>query len=767
MSQVEKLIKIAEEEVGYLEKASNENLDSKTANAGKSNYTKYGKWIGCNGQPWCHSFVSWCANQAGIPSSIIPKTAGTHYGANWFKKNAKFIAPSKSNPPRRGDLMYHDSGKGQGHVGIVVAYNGGDSVETIEGNTNNSGSREGTIVTHKTRKFSYIWGFGRPKYTDESSSDSEQENDTDTKKDDSKKDDSKKKDTKKEDAAGKNPNKASSHTSNDSILQKGDKGSEVVDLQKSLVLLKYDPKGVDGDFGTDTEKAVIAFQKANGLVPDGEVGPKTKKMLQKRLKEYKEAKAKEKAKAKAKKTTIVVEGATLKCSLGTTTTKLMVPKSHGAKIQGKKEATVADSKPNINIMPFGTCNKSNPTLPCTPNIQFQWKNSKSDYKIGGHQALTKGSCLACCFGGIITITDDGQSKSTTKKTTDKVSTTKSTTSSRVLRYGSKGADVEKLQTDLTTLHYDTKGIDGEYGPNTKKAVIAFQKAHGLKPDGIAGPKTKAKIAELLAKEKNQSQKGKVTDKKKDSTKNNSSKEKDTKKQGDSKQETENSSYPSSFEAALAKQMKVDPQTQSNGSWVDATKDQVRKYMDPNNYCTGEYKYQFLDLSAMAGISESDMAKYLSKKGILAGKEKTYLAAAKKYSVSEVYLAAHSSLETGNGTSELAKGVVVKGVKVYNMYGIHAFDKSPVKSGSEYAYEMNWTTPEKAIYGGAKWISEKYINNNQYRQNTLYKMRWNPASPGAHQYATDIKWAVNQTSSIKKMYDSFPNAVLKFDIPHYK
>lgn len=38
---VEDLITIAKDEVGYLEKASNNNLDSQTANAGNNNYTKY------------------------------------------------------------------------------------------------------------------------------------------------------------------------------------------------------------------------------------------------------------------------------------------------------------------------------------------------------------------------------------------------------------------------------------------------------------------------------------------------------------------------------------------------------------------------------------------------------------------------------------------------------------------------------------------------------------------------------------------------------
>ena len=55
----------------------------------------------------------------------------------------------------------------------------------------------------------------------------------------------------------------------------------------------------------------------------------------------------------------------------------------------------------------------------------------------------------------------------------------------------RSGDVKTLQTKLKESGFDPKGIDGVYGTNTKAAVIAFQKAHGLTPDGIAGAKTLA------------------------------------------------------------------------------------------------------------------------------------------------------------------------------------------------------------------------------------------------------------------------------------
>lgn len=60
----EELIEVARQEIGYIEKASNSMLEEKTANAGMSNYTKYGDWYGGNGNYWCQQFVSWCAYMA-------------------------------------------------------------------------------------------------------------------------------------------------------------------------------------------------------------------------------------------------------------------------------------------------------------------------------------------------------------------------------------------------------------------------------------------------------------------------------------------------------------------------------------------------------------------------------------------------------------------------------------------------------------------------------------------------------------------------------
>jgi type VI secretion system secreted protein VgrG len=129
----------------------------------------------------------------------------------------------------------------------------------------------------------------------------------------------------------------------------------------------------------------------------------------------------------------------------------------------------------------------------------------------------------------------------------------------------------------------------------------------------------------------------------------------------------------------------------------ANREQVRQYLDPNNYKTGVYKYQFLDLSAPAGISEEELRAFLQNKGIFAGKEKVFINAAAKYNINVIYLVAHACLETGNGTSQFATGIEINGKKVYNMFGISVFDNDE-QAGVEFALKNGWTTPEAAIEG---------------------------------------------------------------------
>ena len=90
---VESVIAIAAAEVGYLEKKSNKDLNSKTANAGTKNYTKYGKWFGMNPAYWCAMFISWIFYKA-YGTETGKKVLGT-YSASCETIRQKFIKKQK------------------------------------------------------------------------------------------------------------------------------------------------------------------------------------------------------------------------------------------------------------------------------------------------------------------------------------------------------------------------------------------------------------------------------------------------------------------------------------------------------------------------------------------------------------------------------------------------------------------------------------------------------------------------------------------------
>ncbi|WP_346207848.1 PA14 domain-containing protein [Caldifermentibacillus hisashii] len=210
---------------------------------------------------------------------------------------------------------------------------------------------------------------------------------------------------------------------------------------------------------------------------------------------------------------------------------------------------------------------------------------------------------------------------------------------------------------------------------------------------------------------------------------------------------------------------------NHGTWVHALAQDVQNNLNPNNFSEGSNEFfQFLSLSQSANVDVSEInSKILSGKGILNGKGQAFVEAGKKYGINEIYLISHALLETGNGTSTLAKGVVYNGQTVYNMYGINAVDSNSTEEGARYAYEHGWFTPETAIIEGAKFIAVSYINRGQ---DTLYKMRWNPKAMddygyASHQYATDIRWAVKQVNSIRQIYNLLSHYTLVFDVPRYK
>lgn len=119
----------------------------------------------------------------------------------------------------------------------------------------------------------------------------------------------------------------------------------------------------------------------------------------------------------------VTSGATMKCSCGDKTARLTVYPDRTVFLTEKPMANISDHVSIYNIAPFGKCrttsypptgsataanNGSLTPMPCVPGTISEWLQGKGDYIIKGKPALLKSSYCKCQWGGIITITDDGQ-----------------------------------------------------------------------------------------------------------------------------------------------------------------------------------------------------------------------------------------------------------------------------------------------------------------------------------------------------------------------
>jgi|SRR6185437_6820316 len=119
------------------------------------------------GYAWCQSFVHWCyeqaAKQLGVQNPVI-KTAGVqdcwNKTAIQFKVSKHDAILHSSLLLKPGDQFMLSYGHGAGHTGIVEKIEG-LVIHTIEGNSNNNGSREGYEVVRHQRSLGspYLLGF--------------------------------------------------------------------------------------------------------------------------------------------------------------------------------------------------------------------------------------------------------------------------------------------------------------------------------------------------------------------------------------------------------------------------------------------------------------------------------------------------------------------------------------------------------------------------------------------------------------------------------
>ena len=163
------LVNVARSQLGYHEGDNTSQLHGESS--GSRNYTEYGYWYGTQVQgnsggsyyAWCAYFISWCARQAGIPTSIISNASYACAGSdNGDFKNLDYYARG-SYTPKVGDLVFfcwEGNSSCWDHVEIVIGVSSSE-VTTLGGNTstNNVKKRSWNLSN------SYIRGYGVPKYT--------------------------------------------------------------------------------------------------------------------------------------------------------------------------------------------------------------------------------------------------------------------------------------------------------------------------------------------------------------------------------------------------------------------------------------------------------------------------------------------------------------------------------------------------------------------------------------------------------------------------
>jgi len=220
------------------------------------------------------------------------------------------------------------------------------------------------------------------------------------------------------------------------VIKSGSRGSAVLSLQKRLVELAYYTSRLDGVYLEDDINAVRAFQKNNGLTVDGVAGYQTQSLL------YSEE---------------AVGGDVGQTTLSTT-------------------LRYGDSGDNVITLQNRL-------------IELGYLTGTADGQFG---AKTKIALVA--FQKANNLVRDGVAGTATQSVLFSDSAIKCTVStSTTLRQGTISDAVKTMQERLITLGYLTGSADGNFGPKTALALIAFQKKNGLSADGVAGTRTLTKL----------------------------------------------------------------------------------------------------------------------------------------------------------------------------------------------------------------------------------------------------------------------------------
>lgn len=150
MATANDVLSIAKRDIGYKESPPG------------SNRTKYGKWYGMDGQPWCMMAVQYWLDRAGITPVIRTASCGALMRA--AKKAGEWVTGGY----QPGDVVIYDfpGGAATDHTGIIEGFDG-KYVTAIEGNTSAGNDSNGGEVMRRKRSLDVVVGAWRPEYEED------------------------------------------------------------------------------------------------------------------------------------------------------------------------------------------------------------------------------------------------------------------------------------------------------------------------------------------------------------------------------------------------------------------------------------------------------------------------------------------------------------------------------------------------------------------------------------------------------------------------
>ncbi|MEW5857749.1 MAG: peptidoglycan-binding protein [Cyanobacteriota bacterium] len=260
------------------------------------------------------------------------------------------------------------------------------------------------------------------------------------------------------------------------MLEPGNTGSEVATLQQRLQQLGYFKAGITGNFGPITTQAVIQFQKANGLEPDGIVGPRTEAALQKKRGKPIQAQASQARQVRqVRQVSQRFQSFRQRPQPVSKPSQVSQPPRSGVLREGDSGPEVAALQQRLQKQGYFQAKVTGYYGPITKAAVSRFQQVAGMPADGIVGSDTQAALLG--VGG-------GEDRTPPKNTASSGSS-----SGPILQLGSNNREVVELQRRLRQMGILQGAMTGYFDQDTKNAVIKFQQAQGLTADGIARPDT--------------------------------------------------------------------------------------------------------------------------------------------------------------------------------------------------------------------------------------------------------------------------------------